>query len=46
MALWHLPPTEKEKLYFMKAWKSKVGDESTQVEHALMLHDAPVAETA
>jgi hypothetical protein len=46
MALWHLPPTEKEKLYFMKAWKSKVGDESTQVEHALMLQDAPVVETA
>jgi hypothetical protein len=29
----------------MKAWKSRVGDESTHVEHALMLQDtAPIKE--
>jgi hypothetical protein len=44
MALWHLAPTEQEKIYFLKAWKSKVGDESTQVEHALMLQSVPLGE--
>ncbi|MDO8650839.1 MAG: hypothetical protein Q7R66_01435 [Undibacterium sp.] len=39
MVIWHVAPTEKEKNYFLNAWKSKVGDESTQVEHALMLQD-------
>lgn len=45
MALWHEAPTEIERIYFMKAWKSKIGDESTQVEHALMLQDPVSAET-
>lgn len=44
MVLWHLGPTEKEKIYFLKAWKSKVGDESTQVEHALMLESMSVSD--
>lgn len=39
MVIWHSPPTEKQKIYFIKAWKSKVGDETTHVEHALMLHE-------
>ncbi len=39
MVIWHAAPTELERIYFMKAWKSKVGDESTHVEHALMLQD-------
>ena len=46
MVLWHLAPTEKEKIYFLKAWKSKVGDESTQVEHALMLESLPATDAA
>lgn len=45
MVLWHLAPTEKEKIYFLKAWKSKLGDESTQVEHALMLENMTAPET-
>ncbi|CAN5737217.1 hypothetical protein BH11PSE12_BH11PSE12_03750 [soil metagenome] len=45
MVIWHEAPTEREKTYFLKAWRSKVGDESAQVEHALMLHDVPVAAT-
>lgn len=44
MALWHEAPTEIERIYFMKAWKSKIGDESTQVEHALMLQEPVSAE--
>jgi hypothetical protein len=39
MIIWHATPTESEKHYFLQAWMSKVGDESTQVEHALMLSD-------
>lgn len=39
MVIWHSAPTEYERIYFLKAWKSKVGDESTHVEHALMLHE-------
>lgn len=46
MALWHEAPTEIERIYFMKAWKSKIGDESTQVEHALMLQDTATTESA
>lgn len=42
MVIWHSPPTELERIYFLKAWKSKVGDESTHVEHALMLHESEV----
>lgn len=40
MVIWHAAPTEFERIYFVKAWKSKIGDESTAVEHALMLLDA------
>lgn len=40
MVIWHAAPTEMERIYFLKAWRSKVGDESSHVEHALMLHDA------
>lgn len=39
MVIWHAAPTEFERIYFVKAWKSKIGDESTSVEHALMLLD-------
>jgi hypothetical protein len=39
MVIWYSAPTEAQKIYFMKAWKSKVGDETTKVEHALMLLD-------
>lgn len=39
MVIWYSAPTEPQKIYFMKAWKSKVGDETTHVEHALMLQD-------
>jgi len=42
MVIWHAAPTEFERIYFVKAWKSKIGDESTSVEHALMLLDANV----
>ncbi len=40
MVIWHAAPTEFERIYFVKAWKSKIGDESTAVEHALMLAEA------
>jgi hypothetical protein len=40
MVIWHAAPTEFERIYFVKAWKSKIGDESTSVEHALMLLEA------
>ena len=45
MVLWHSAPTESERTYFLKAWKSKVGDESKHVEHALMLVDVAPAAT-
>ena len=44
MVIWRVTPTEKEKIYFLKAWKSRIGDESTRVEHALMLQEAPEQE--
>lgn len=44
MVIWHEAPTEFERIYFTKAWRSKVGDESTQVEHALMLQDVSAEE--
>jgi hypothetical protein len=37
MVIWHATPTEKEKNYFLKAWGSHIGDETSVVEHALML---------
>ena len=39
MVIWYTTPSEVERIYFMKAWHSKIGDESTQVEHALMLQN-------
>ena len=45
MTIWHVAPTEREKTYFLKAWKSKVGDETSHVEHALMLQDEDASET-
>jgi len=33
--VWFEEPTESEKAYFASAWKSKVGDESDNVEHEL-----------
>ncbi len=33
IVVWFSDPTEEEKGCFVKAWKSKVGDESSNVEH-------------
>ncbi|MBA5686882.1 hypothetical protein [Rugamonas apoptosis] len=33
IVFWHEAPTEDEKEYFVKAWSSKIGDGSTNVEH-------------
>lgn len=33
IVVWFEEPTEAQKAHFVNAWKSKVGDESTQVEH-------------
>lgn len=33
IVVWFEDPTESEKEYFVNAWKSKVGDESSHVEH-------------
>jgi hypothetical protein len=33
MVVWYAEPTEEEKGFFVKAWNSKVGDETTHVEH-------------
>ncbi|MGZ3239263.1 MAG: hypothetical protein ACXWJK_02590 [Burkholderiaceae bacterium] len=35
IVVWWAEPTETEKNYFLKAWQSKVGDESTHVEHEI-----------
>lgn len=43
MVIWYAEPTEEQKNYFVKAWRSKVGDETTHVEHALMLQDDSVS---
>jgi hypothetical protein len=32
---WFAEPTEEEKGFFVKAWQSKIGDESANVEHQL-----------
>jgi len=45
MVIWHEAPTSAEKNYFLRAWQSRIGDESDQVEHALILNE-PVAEMA
>ena len=33
IVFWHDAPTEDEKEFFSKAWASKIGDGSTNVEH-------------
>lgn len=33
IVVWFAEPTEDQKKFFVKAWASKVGDETTQVEH-------------
>jgi hypothetical protein len=33
IVFWHDTPTEEEKAFFVKAWSSKMGDGSTNVEH-------------
>ena len=33
IVFWHDAPTEQEKEFFVKAWASKMGDGSTNVEH-------------
>ncbi len=33
MVVWFNPPTEQEKEFFTRAWQSKIGDETVNVEH-------------
>lgn len=33
IVVWFEPPTESQKGHFVKAWQSKVGDETARVEH-------------
>jgi hypothetical protein len=33
--VWGAKPTNEEKSYFLRAWKSKVGDETSHVEHQI-----------
>jgi hypothetical protein len=35
IVVWFEAPTEEEKNFFVQAWNSKVGDESTHVEHEI-----------
>lgn len=35
IVVWYEEPLEQQKQFFVKAWKSKVGDESTRVEHEI-----------
>lgn len=35
IVVWKLAPTAAEKNYFVTAWQSKIGDESTRVEHEM-----------
>lgn len=35
VVVWHAAPTDAQKAFFLSAWKSKVGDESTGVEHEI-----------
>ena len=39
MVIWYEAPTQKEKAYFVRAWNSRIGDETEIVEHALMLNE-------
>lgn len=36
IVVWFVEPTADEKEYFVKGWRSKVGDETTQVEHEVL----------
>lgn len=40
MVIWYVAPTIVEKNYFVRAWNSRIGDETELVEHALMLNEA------
>ncbi len=40
MVIWYVAPSQAEKNYFIRAWNSRIGDESELVEHALMLNEA------
>ncbi|SNS33133.1 hypothetical protein SAMN06265795_102248 [Noviherbaspirillum humi] len=35
LVAWYEQPSEEEKAYFLRAWQSKVGDESAEVEHSI-----------
>lgn len=35
IVFWNLAPTDAERDYFVKAWASKIGDGSTNVEHEI-----------
>jgi hypothetical protein len=35
IVFWNLAPTDAEREYFVKAWASKIGDGSTNVEHEI-----------
>ncbi|PXX43087.1 hypothetical protein [Undibacterium pigrum] len=39
MVIWYEAPTQAEKNYFVRAWNSRIGDETEIVEHALMLNE-------
>ncbi|MBI1771165.1 MAG: hypothetical protein HYR68_02155 [Burkholderiales bacterium] len=39
MVIWYDAPTATEKGYFVRAWNSRIGDETEIVEHALMLNE-------
>jgi len=41
MVIWHTTPTSQEIGYFLRAWQSRMGDESSRVEHALMINESP-----
>ena len=46
MVIWYEQPDAKEKSYFVRAWQSRIGDESSHVEHALMLEEPPQPDDA
>lgn len=35
VVFWNVMPTDDEKAFFVKAWQSKIGDGSSNVEHKL-----------
>ena len=39
---WHVEPSEAEKEYLARAWNSKIGDGSRQVEHLLKTPDQSI----